>query len=392
MSSPPPSTPRQRPASNPSAKRSGPCGGRCSSGELGSQPAAWALLATLAQALPPTPLAWQGSLTEPWRVFTAAFVHWTPWHLTMNLAGCAALAVLAGARPLGRAMRWRCGSHCPSPSSGCCSSPIWSAMAGSRACCMRPPASPRARCWRAGGARALGGRGHRPGPGRQAGAGAALGPALQTVQRGSTSRLRLWAHLCGTGLACWPGLAAESGAMGREANCHACVGAERADAKVLLEATELILRGAIKRRWPLSALEAVWGGRRCPVLPAGPESVSLQLGAPRPANGPTASPRRQSLAAKLGLAPEAPNLGARDGRRPLADALAGHTAPSPATATQWLAVLHEPTGCPRCWANWRCGAGTWAVYPGAAPWTPPCAPRLAPLAGATPRLVLSVSG
>jgi rhomboid family GlyGly-CTERM serine protease len=30
--------------------------------------------------------------TEPWRAWTAAFVHWTPWHLGANLVGCAVVA------------------------------------------------------------------------------------------------------------------------------------------------------------------------------------------------------------------------------------------------------------------------------------------------------------
>ena len=62
----------------------------------------WALLTLVAQALAPAALAWQGSLAEPWRVATAAFVHWTPWHLTMNLAGCAVLALLGWRARLGR--------------------------------------------------------------------------------------------------------------------------------------------------------------------------------------------------------------------------------------------------------------------------------------------------
>lgn len=42
------------------------------------------------------PLAWQPELAaiEPWRAFTAAWVHWSPRHLLGNLAGCAVLAGL----------------------------------------------------------------------------------------------------------------------------------------------------------------------------------------------------------------------------------------------------------------------------------------------------------
>jgi rhomboid family GlyGly-CTERM serine protease len=53
-----------------------------------------ALLAASAVALwsaPRDALDWQPTraLTQPWRAWTAAFVHWTPWHLGANLAGCA---------------------------------------------------------------------------------------------------------------------------------------------------------------------------------------------------------------------------------------------------------------------------------------------------------------
>jgi hypothetical protein len=41
-------------------------------------------------------LDWQGAAAafQPWRMFTAAWVHWSPSHLAMNLAGAAALALL----------------------------------------------------------------------------------------------------------------------------------------------------------------------------------------------------------------------------------------------------------------------------------------------------------
>lgn len=58
--------------------------------------AALGVLAALAQALPTAWLDWQPALalTQPWRLITAAFVHWTPLHLVANLAGCAVLALL----------------------------------------------------------------------------------------------------------------------------------------------------------------------------------------------------------------------------------------------------------------------------------------------------------
>jgi len=45
--------------------------------------------------------------------------------------------------------------------------------------------------------------------------------------------------------------------MGREAECSIRWGEERVHGKVLLEATELILRGGVRRRVPLSALDEV---------------------------------------------------------------------------------------------------------------------------------------
>jgi rhomboid family GlyGly-CTERM serine protease len=45
-------------------------------------------------ALPAAGLDWQPAraAAEPWRAWTAAFVHWSPLHLGANLAGCAVLA------------------------------------------------------------------------------------------------------------------------------------------------------------------------------------------------------------------------------------------------------------------------------------------------------------
>ena len=56
-----------------------------------------AALAAGAAALSMAPrelLAWQPAraLDQPWRAWSAAFVHWTPWHLIANLLGCAVVA------------------------------------------------------------------------------------------------------------------------------------------------------------------------------------------------------------------------------------------------------------------------------------------------------------
>ena len=56
-----------------------------------------AALAAGAAALSMAPretLAWQPvhALDQPWRAWSAAFVHWTPWHLIANLLGCVVVA------------------------------------------------------------------------------------------------------------------------------------------------------------------------------------------------------------------------------------------------------------------------------------------------------------
>lgn len=75
----------------------------------------WALLSTalwlsqqaagvLAQAPLFALLDWQRGLwqTQPWRLWTAALVHWSGVHLLLNLLGCAALIAWGHAAALGR--------------------------------------------------------------------------------------------------------------------------------------------------------------------------------------------------------------------------------------------------------------------------------------------------
>jgi rhomboid family GlyGly-CTERM serine protease len=72
-----------------------------------------ALLAAAATALwfvPRELLSWQPAraLDQPWRVWSAAFVHWTPWHLGANLAGCAVVAAfgIAARVPVRCTLAW----------------------------------------------------------------------------------------------------------------------------------------------------------------------------------------------------------------------------------------------------------------------------------------------
>lgn len=78
---------------------------------------AWAALAALlalgallAQCLPTAGLDWQPvqAWAEPWRFWSAAFVHWSRQHLLANLAGCAVLVLLGWAArlPTRAALAW----------------------------------------------------------------------------------------------------------------------------------------------------------------------------------------------------------------------------------------------------------------------------------------------
>jgi rhomboid family GlyGly-CTERM serine protease len=69
-----------------------------------------ALGALVAWTLPHDTLDWQPTLaaSEPWRAWTAAFVHYSPLHLGANLAGCVAVGALghAGRVPPRVALAW----------------------------------------------------------------------------------------------------------------------------------------------------------------------------------------------------------------------------------------------------------------------------------------------
>jgi rhomboid family GlyGly-CTERM serine protease len=78
---------------------------------------AWALCCALqgagsllALACPSEVLDWQPQLaaTQPWRAYTAAFVHWSSWHLVANLAGLSLVAAfgLLAALPPAAALAW----------------------------------------------------------------------------------------------------------------------------------------------------------------------------------------------------------------------------------------------------------------------------------------------
>lgn len=78
---------------------------------------AWCALAGLLalgalafRGLPREHIDWQPALAlqAPWRAWSAAFAHWSAWHLGANLAGCAVVAAFGAAAqvPLRASLAW----------------------------------------------------------------------------------------------------------------------------------------------------------------------------------------------------------------------------------------------------------------------------------------------
>lgn len=140
--------------------------------------------------------------------------------------------------------------------------------------------------------------------------------------------------------------------MGREAQCPARVGGETAEITALLESTVIVLRGELKRRYDIAALQdlRVEGGELRFEL--GEESVALVLGENEAGKWlkklQTPPP---SLAAKLGVSPESPALliGPTRGELDpaLAEALAGRMTTNMREARMLVAVLTQPSELPR---------------------------------------------
>ena len=72
--------------------------------------AALLVAATAGWYAPRALLDWQPALAaaEPWRAWTAAAVHWSPWHLGINALGCAVVALfgMAARVPARSALAW----------------------------------------------------------------------------------------------------------------------------------------------------------------------------------------------------------------------------------------------------------------------------------------------
>lgn len=154
--------------------------------------------------------------------------------------------------------------------------------------------------------------------------------------------------------------------MGRVANCQCRAGLESASAKALLESTELILRGAIKRRYALASIAQVQVQGADLRFQAGGESVTLELGADEAA----AWARKllkppPSLAAKLGVGPgQAVYVFGSVQDPALTTALQGAVTGDAAQARQWLAVLLKPSDLQDLLLALQANpaAAVWAVY------------------------------
>lgn len=136
--------------------------------------------------------------------------------------------------------------------------------------------------------------------------------------------------------------------MGREATCTARIGAETAEVTALLESTAIVLRGALKRRYEIAALQQLRleGGELR--FAAADEAVALALGE---AEGGRWLKKLQTppptLAAKLGVSPQnpalllGPTVGTLDPA--LAEALAGSITTNVREARMLVAVISKPS-------------------------------------------------
>lgn len=158
--------------------------------------------------------------------------------------------------------------------------------------------------------------------------------------------------------------------MGREASCTARVGAETAEAKALLESTTVVLRGDLKRRWDIAALQQLRVEGDELRFNVGDEEVALVLGEKEAGKWLTKlQTPPPTLAAKLGVSAEnpalliGPTIGPLDPA--LAEALAGGLTTNPRQARMLVAVLSKPSELPRM-ADYHAGMickTVWVVHP-----------------------------
>jgi len=158
--------------------------------------------------------------------------------------------------------------------------------------------------------------------------------------------------------------------MGREAACTARVGTETAEVTALLESTTVVLRGAIKRKWEIAALQNLRVEGEELRFEAGDDVVALVLGEKEAGKWlkklQTPPP---TLAAKLGVSAEnpalliGPTVGTLDPA--LAEALAGGITTNLREARMLVAVLSKASELPRMaefHADMICKT-VWVVHP-----------------------------
>lgn len=158
--------------------------------------------------------------------------------------------------------------------------------------------------------------------------------------------------------------------MGREASCTARVGAESAEVTALLESTTVVLRGAVKRKWAIAALQNLRVEAEALCFDVDGDAVALALGekeagkwlAKLQAPPPT-------LAAKLGVSAEnpalliGPTVGALDPA--LAEALSHGLTGNVKAARMLVAVICKPAELERMadfHASMICKT-VWVVHP-----------------------------
>lgn len=131
--------------------------------------------------------------------------------------------------------------------------------------------------------------------------------------------------------------------MGREAQVACTIGTHTEGVKVLLESTELILRGpTLRRRYPRAALQQLQVAGEALQFSAAGEHVSLALGAPQARKWLDQISRPPpTLAAKLGVSATQPAMvvGPAADDAALAAALHGATTTDPQAAAMLLAVV-----------------------------------------------------
>ena len=152
--------------------------------------------------------------------------------------------------------------------------------------------------------------------------------------------------------------------MGREALVHVQVGGEADEVKALLETQDLILRGRIRRRFPMTAMTNVRAEGATLHFSCNGETVALSLGAKAAeawAKAIAAPP--PSLRAKLGLAKAGKALlVGRCDDPALAEALDGALVDDLGEATIAIARVDSREDLAKALA--ACGAlPLWTVYP-----------------------------